>query len=92
MLLSDHPRDMFLVGGFPLALTSSLLNDTSLDFLLDSTFCSLKPLSFDQFSVAHLLVLLGLLLNNGEFVLLEYFHACLLQCLLDEHVEHRLHL
>jgi len=92
MLLSDDPCNMFLVGGFSLALASFLLNTAPLDLFLDPKFGRFEPLCFDQLSIADLLVLLGLLLDDGELVLLQHFHSGLIERLLNQHVEHWLHL
>ena len=80
------------MAGLPFGFTGFLLDSSSGDLFFDADLCSLVPLGFDQLSVAQLLILARLEVNNGELVLLKDFHLSLLKSLFDEHIEHGLNL
>ena len=91
LVFSHNPANVLLVGRFLLGFASLLLHSSTRDLLLLSELSSLEPLCLNQLSIPHLLVLLLLRLDYGEFVVLEHFHSRLFQSALTEDVKHRLH-
>ena len=80
------------MAGLPFGFSGFLLDCPPGDLFFDSGFCGLVPLGFDELSVAQLLILARLEVNNGELVLLKDLHLRLLKSLLDQHIEHGLNL
>ena len=80
------------MGEPALGLPRLLLVCAALLLGLDSCLGRLEPLSLDQLSITHLLILFLLCLHDRKLVLLEHFHAGLLERLKAEHVEHGLNL
>ena len=90
MLLSEDSGNILLVGGLPLLLACLLLDLSAVELLLPANLGCFQALSLDKFGVPDLLVLLLLVLHDPQFLIFQDEHACLLQSLPHEDIEHGL--
>ena len=81
---------MLLMSKLTLCLSGLLLVCSALTFSIDTSFCSLESLCFDQLSVSDFFIFFLLCLHDREFVFFKHFHASLFKCFQAEHIEHRL--
>jgi hypothetical protein len=91
-LLSKYSCDILFVSSLSLFLACLLLYLPPVELLLPSDLGSLESLCLNKLSIPDLLILLLLILHDPELFVFKDEHACLLECLPHEDVEHGLDL